>query len=75
MSEHVRYWDDIKPNAQTRLADDIVDAILRDVFQGEKDHLRDHARAVAYKAVRGHEWPYFEECVDQAVADRLKVTG
>lgn len=71
MAEHIRYWEAIKPTSQTRLADDVVDAILRDVFQGEKDHLREHMRGVAHKAVRGHEWPYFEECVEKAVADRL----
>ncbi|HEY9263236.1 MAG TPA: hypothetical protein VIQ11_01365 [Mycobacterium sp.] len=69
----VRYWDQIKPTAQHRLVDDAIDAILRDVLQGKKDHLRDQMRAVAYKRIRQHHgWPYFEECVEKAVGERTK---
>lgn len=70
-TQHLRDWDRIAPTAQMRLADDMVDAILCDVFQGRRDHLRDHLRAVAYKQARKHPWPYFEECVAAEVARRL----
>ena len=59
------------PIAQFRLAVDFVDAILRDVFQSKRDHLRGQMLDVAAKVSRKHPWPYFDECVEAEVERRL----
>ena len=57
--------------SQFRLASDFIDAILRDVFQGKRDHLRGQMLDVAARVSRKHPWPYFEECVAAEVERRL----
>ncbi|HET6917271.1 MAG TPA: hypothetical protein VFH56_14350 [Acidimicrobiales bacterium] len=57
--------------SQYRLAADFTDAILRDVFQGKRDHLRGQMLDVAAKVSRRHPWPYFEECVEAEVQKRV----
>lgn len=58
-------------SAQFRLAADFTDAILRDIFQGMKDHLRGQMLDVAAKVARRNPWPYFEECVEAEVQKRV----
>jgi len=57
--------------AQFRIASDFIDAILRDVFQGRKDHLRGQMLDIAAKVSRRHPWPYFDQCVEAEVNARL----
>lgn len=58
-------------SAQEMLGRDFVDAILTDVFQGKRDHLREHMLGMVAKVSRRHPWPYFEECVESEVQRRL----
>ena len=57
-------------SAQYLLASDFVDTILRDLFQGRRDHLRSQMLDIAAKVARKNPWPYFEECVTAEVAAR-----
>jgi hypothetical protein len=58
-------------SAQEMLGRDFVEAILADVFQGQRDHLREHMLGVVAKVSRKHPWPYFEECVEAEVERRM----
>ena len=62
---------DYGTEAQGLLLTEVVDALLRDVFQGRKDHLREHMLGVAAKVSRKHVWPFFDLIVEREVAHRM----
>lgn len=52
-----------------KVATEVVDLILKDVFQGLKDHLRGHMLGTAAKACRQTMTPWWEEFVQDKISE------